>query len=112
MCTPADFHINRLLTNPDWVERNRWVLQRLWGAQMVGAPGRWPQWRHFPALETLELSCDSQALAMGRPQFFESRVLAPLTRLHTLRCVLQGRLGLEGSLELCVDVACRSAQCL
>jgi hypothetical protein len=79
---PADFHINRLLTNPDFAARNRWTLQRLWGAQMLGAPGRWPQWRHFPGLETLELSCDSMA---AQPQVFESRLLAPLTQLKHLR---------------------------
>ena len=90
---PPDFHINRLLTNPDFAARNKWSLQRLWGAQLAGAPGRWPQWRHFPALHTLELSCDSQAMAMGQPQFFESRLLAPLPKLKHLRWGRGGQAG-------------------
>lgn len=94
---PADFHINRLLTNPDFATRNRWTLQRLWGAQLVGLPGRWPQWRHYPAIQTLELGCDSMA---SRNHVFESRLLAPLTQLKHLWCGRRAEAGLRALLCL------------
>lgn len=52
--------MNRVLTHPDFAARNKWVLERLWGAQLPGAPGRWPQFKHFPRLQILELTCDQQ----------------------------------------------------
>ena len=87
---PAGVAINKVLTNPDWAARHRWVLRRLWGAQLIGAPGRWPQFRHFPQLHTLELHCDNQAVADSLQregadlQHFESRVLQPLAQLKRL----------------------------
>ncbi|KAL4451263.1 hypothetical protein ABPG77_009335 [Micractinium sp. CCAP 211/92] len=83
--------INRVLTHPDFAARNSAVLTRLWGAAVATAvPGRWPQFRHFPRLEILELSCDHYAAppaAGGQQpdlQRFESRMLAPLTSLKCL----------------------------
>ncbi|KAL4420835.1 hypothetical protein ABPG75_010491 [Micractinium tetrahymenae] len=82
--------INRVLTHPDFAARNSALLTRLWGAAVATAvPGRWPQFRHFPRLEILELSCDHYAAppASGQQhdlQRFESRMLAPLTALKYL----------------------------
>lgn len=56
--------MNRVLTHPDFAARNQWVLERLWGAQLPGAPGRWPQFKRFPRLQVLELTCD-QTVSLG-----------------------------------------------
>ncbi|PRW20190.1 hypothetical protein C2E21_9235 [Chlorella sorokiniana] len=77
--------VNRVLTHPDFAARNKWVLERLWGAQLPGAPGRWPQFKHFPRLQILELTCDQQSMGEGSdPQHFESRIVASLTELRHL----------------------------
>lgn len=83
--------INRVLTHPDFAARNSAVLTRLWGAAVATAvPGRWPQFRHFPRLEVLELCCDHYAAVPSGPgqqpdlQRFESRMLAPLASLKYL----------------------------
>ena len=93
---PPGLHITQILANPDWSARCSQTLQRLWGAQLVGPPERWPRFRHFPRLHTLELNCDSQSLMVeGHSQHFESRVLAPLVHLTRLRCVRWGPWGVQ-----------------
>ena len=57
--------VNRVLTHPDFAARNQWVLERLWGAQLPGAPGRWPQFKRFPRLQVLELTCDQTVSLTG-----------------------------------------------